>query len=620
MKRNKFLLMLLTLAMGLSFTPLMRVNAQDQVPKMTVKATFSGYFKYGEWLPIQVEIENTSVDIEAVLRVRVENNNGSIIFATPVSLPSGAHKLVPLYVMPNNFSRVLDVQLLSAEKLLVSQQVAVRPQPNINYFIGFLSPQRGALSLVNGVTLPGQERPKVLVDITLDEMPERLEGMTAFDTLVINDVDTSKMTSEQATALQSWVEQGGRLVIGGGPGAQRAFSGLPQALQPVQLQGSQEVQAGDLADLVRYAKTDTLQVPGSFVMAMAKSNGGRILAGKEDLPLIVERPVNKGAVDFVALDVSVTPFEGWSGTQSFWSVLISPGGAYPDNMPTDASPRQVRSGSFYGALSNIPSMDLPSIKWLSILLGLYILLVGPVNYFVLRHSNRLHLAWITIPVITAVFSGGAFEIGYSMRGSDLVLNKIAVVEIQKEGPALVTSYVGLFSPRQQSYEIEVQSNSLLSPAQNGYGGQDMTGGSSGSEMTFIQGRPSLVQGLSINQWSMQSFMAEDTWSDFGHITGNLSIVNETLSGTIKNDTSHLLKDVVVVINENFQRLGDLSPGQEAKVSLGLSDLNQNRMGSNLSYRLYREPFNNTNGKVPRDITLKANILDNSIDILPGGLL
>lgn len=623
MKRDKLFLALLALALGLSFSAQMRVNAQAQAPKMTVKAAFSGTFKYGEWLPIQVEIENSGGDVEAVVRVRVENSSGSIIFAAPVSLPSGAHKVVPLYVLPNNFSRVLDVQLASAEKLLVSQQVAVRPQPNISYFVGFLSAQRGALSLVNGVTLPGQERAKVLVDIALDEMPERLEGLSAFNTLVINDVDTSKMTTAQAAALQSWVEQGGRLVIGGGPGAQRAFAGLPQALQPVQLQGTQEVQAGDLADLVRFAETDPLRVPGPFVLAMAKANGGRMLAGKESLPLIVERSVNKGTVDFVALDVSAAPFEGWSGTQAFWSVLISPGAAYPDGMPPDASPRQMRNDSFYGTLSNIPSLDLPSIKWLSILLGLYILLVGPVNYLVLRHSRRMHLAWVTIPVITAVFTGGAFGIGYSMRGSDLILNKIALVEIQKEGPALVTSYVGLFSPRQQSYEIEVQASSLLSPAQFGYVGQQgpaMPGVSGGPEMTFIQGRPALVQGLSVNQWSMQSFEAEDTWPEFGRISGNLSMVNETLTGTIKNDTSHLLKDVVVVVNQRFQRLGDLTPGQEAKVDLGLSDMNRDRMGPNLTFMLYMEPFKNTNGQVPRDIMLKTNILDNALVSVPWGKL
>ena len=87
MKRDKLFLALLALALGLSFSPQMRVNAQAQAPKMTVKAAFSGYFKYGEWLPIQVEIENSGGDVEAVLRVRVENSSGSIIFAAPVSLP-----------------------------------------------------------------------------------------------------------------------------------------------------------------------------------------------------------------------------------------------------------------------------------------------------------------------------------------------------------------------------------------------------------------------------------------------------------------------------------------------------------------------------------------------------
>jgi hypothetical protein len=618
LKRNRIFLALAALELAISFLGLNRAEAQTPAPKMTVTAAFSGTFKYGEWLPLLADIENSGGDVEAVLRVRVENSGSSIIYAAPVSLPAGAHKLIPLYVLPNNFSRVLEVQLSSSEKLLVSQKVQVRPQPNINYLVGFLSAQRGALALLNGVTLPGQERVKVLVDLTLDEMPERMEGLSSFNTLVINDVDTSKMTTAQAAALQSWVEQGGRLVIGGGAGAQRTFAGLPQALQPVQLDGTQEVQAADLTELARFAETDPLQVPGPFVLAKANLNGGRSLAaGKDDLPLVVERGTNKGTVDFVALDLSAAPFEGWSGTQAFWSGLLSPGAAYPDGMPPDASPRQMRSNTFYGALSNIPSLDLPSIQWLSILLGLYILLVGPVNYFILRRSRRMHLAWVTIPAITAVFTAGAFAIGYGMRGSDLILNKVSLVEVQNEGPALVTSYVGLFSPRQQSYEIEVQASSLLSPAQFGYG-QDMTGVAGGPEMTFVQGRPSLVQGLSVNQWSMQSFVAEDTWPEFGRISGKVSMTNETLTGTVRNDTNLLLKDVVITVNRRFQRLGDLNPGQEVKVDLGLSDMNRDTMGPNLSYKLYMEPFNNANGRMPRDVMLKTNILDNALDGVPWG--
>ena len=40
----------------------------------------------------------------------------------------------------------------------------------------------------------------------------------------------------------------------------------------------------------------------------------------------------------------------------------------------------------------------------------YILLVGPVNYFVLRWRDRLAWAWITIPTLTLAFSALAYGI------------------------------------------------------------------------------------------------------------------------------------------------------------------------------------------------------------------
>ncbi len=98
-------------------------------------------------------------------------------------------------------------------------------------------------------------------------------------------------------------------------------------------------------------------------------------------------------------------------------------------MPFDVSPNQYRASSLFYALSNIPSLDLPSIKGILVILGLYILFIGPVNFFILRWKRKLHLAWITIPALTALFTAGSFGIGYTMRGNDLVLNKIALVQV-----------------------------------------------------------------------------------------------------------------------------------------------------------------------------------------------
>ncbi|RPJ37939.1 MAG: hypothetical protein EHM21_17565, partial [Chloroflexi bacterium] len=183
------------------------LSAQDEGLQMIATPAFNGNFKYGEWLPVWVDLENQGGDVAGNIRILVSGPQGSLVFEAPVSLPTGSRKRIPIYVLPNNFSRQLEVRFISEDKALATQTVSVRPQPNISYIIGLLTPERGALALLNGMRFPGQERPMVLADLTLSELPERAEGLRSFDLLVINDVDTSKLSPEQAAALASWVQQ-----------------------------------------------------------------------------------------------------------------------------------------------------------------------------------------------------------------------------------------------------------------------------------------------------------------------------------------------------------------------------------------------------------------------------
>lgn len=614
MKHFTRLIVLLCLIPALAALP---VKAQSALPTLQVRPAFDGNFKYGEWLPLTAEIENPGGDLEAELQVSVANGSYAVVYNRPVELPAGAHKIVPVYVLANNFSRVLEVRLVSGSRLLASQTLNVHPQPNITYLVGILSPQRGAIALLNGVELGVPPRAKLLVDLSLDDLPERAEGLASFDLLIFNDLDTSRLSAAQSEALLGWVQRGGRLVIGGGGNAALSLSGLPQVLRPLEASGALEVNASALGGLARFTGTDAPQAPGSFLLAAGELDPqARILAGDAARPLLVERKVHKGAVDWCALDLSASPFEGWSGALAFWQTLVSPGTAYPADMPQDMSLRQLRSGSMYGALTNIPSLDLPSVRSLSILLALYVLLVGPVNYLVLRRLRRLHLAWVSIPVLTVLFAAGAFAIGYSLRGNDLVLNKIAVVEAQPHGPARVTTYIGLFSPRRQAYNIEVKGEGLVSPGEQYYDMSVMPQ----LEMNIQQSNPSLVRGLAVNQWSMQSLMSEDSWADFGSLSGDLRLKGDTLTGSVRNDTRQTLKDAVLAVNHRFQKLGDLAPGQEVQIDLGLANLNKDwNMSPSLSYSLFPDMYVSSK-PAPRQSLLRTNIIDNIIDSGSGAVL
>lgn len=561
-----------------------RAQSSQSAVSLEIQAAFDGFFKFGEWLPLYANVENTGPDLEAELRVRVVGNLGATTYAVPVPLPAGARKRVPIYVLPNSYSREMEVSLVAGGEVIQTARVAVEPQLNLTYLVGAVSAERGGLALILSASLPGQTRPIVMVDLSLDELPERAEGLRSFDLLILNDVDTSSLTQDQRQALFDWVSQGGRLLVGGGAGGQQTAAGLPAGLLPVQTSTPAELET--VSALADYTGEAEIRVPGPFTILRAEQTGGTLLAEQSGLPLLVEKIVGNGWVDWSALDLSGSPFDAWESAIAFWSRLIGPGANYPEWQSPDYPQRLMRADQMGYALSNLPALDLPSVQGLSVLLAIYILLVGPVNYLVLRWRKRLDWAWITIPALTVLFSVGALGVGYSLRGTDLIVNKIVMVQTRPDAPAELTSYIGIFSPAQENYEIEVANSGLLSPLRQEYDPWGNTTGISGSEAIFTQGDPGRVSGLAVNQWSMQAFTLESEWAEFGSLDAELHMANQALQGQVTNRTGHDLSEVVLVFANQIQRLGDLANGETAEISIQLGTQISSRGGSDFGWMIF----------------------------------
>ncbi len=115
------------------------------------------------------------------------------------------------------------------------------------------------------------------------------------------------------------------------------------------------------------------------------------------------------------------------------------------------------------AVSQLPSLALPPIGGLLALLGAYILLIGPINYFVLKRLDRREWAWLTMPVLIVAFAVGAYAFGSLLRGSEVIINEVAIVRGAPgatEGTA--QAYLGVFSPSRGTYQIKVPGGALLS--------------------------------------------------------------------------------------------------------------------------------------------------------------
>ncbi len=621
--------------LGLFLTPLLLIAgaitaipapAFAQTPPagltMSASAAYNGYFKYGEWLPIWVTLENVGRDINAELRVSVASGTVGTNFNAPAELPSGSRKRIPLYVLPNNFSRQVEVQLVENGMVIATSLVDVNPQMNINFLVGIISESRGTLPLIASIEIPGQPRPVSILDIDLDDIPDRAEGLRSLSVLILNNTDTSTLSAAQSAALEGWVRQGGRLVIGGGTGALKTTAGLPQAVLPVALEG--DVFLEEVSGLAALAGGEQVRTPGPFLAALgAPVDRSLSLASAanpnsaQPIPLVQELSLGSGKVDFIALDLTASPFDAWGGVTAFWQSLLSPGASYPDYMPPDMSARQQKSNSIYYALSNLPMLDLPSVRDIALLLGVYILLVGPVNYLVLRWRKMLNIAWLTVPLITLVFAAGAFGLGAMRRGSDIVLNEISVTLLQTEEYASVTNFVGLFSPGQQSFSLEVDTPGLLSPLNPYYDPwSSFMGQPTTNAMTLVQSQPALLRGLSVSQGAMQGFLVEGNQATLGLLQADLFISDRSVVGSVDNQTSLDLKDVVLVVNSQFQFLGDLPAGESLEVNLVLQDITQQPFYMPpFSYRIYESALSGGGGSVmdSRRADVRRSILESVFD-------
>src|SRR6185437_9543694 len=107
----------------------------------------------------------------------------------------------------------------------------------------------------------------------------------------------------------------------------------------------------------------------------------------------------------------------------------------------------MKGGTVSQALVNLPALDLPAWWLIGGLVLIYVLLVGPVNYFVLRALNRRMLAWITVPAIAVVAAGGAYGGSILTKGTSAEANQITIIHVAQDSDrGWQEAYTGLLTP------------------------------------------------------------------------------------------------------------------------------------------------------------------------------
>ncbi|MEA2608443.1 MAG: hypothetical protein QOJ75_686, partial [Chloroflexota bacterium] len=405
-----------------------------------------------------------------------------------------------------------------------------------------------------------------------EDLPERVEAWNAIDRVVWQDIDAERLSPAQLEAMRGWVAGGGRLVIAGGTIGPKALAAFPDALLPYRPTATTDVPAASLTGLLGAVPSGATQLP-----ALSGSlTDGRMLAAVGDRVVAAERAYGSGKVTLLGFDPTASWIVASKASESLWRRLLPARSSGGLTLSDDSM--------LIGAVSQLPSLALPPIGGLIILLGGYILLIGPLNYVVLRRLDRREWAWLTMPVLVVVFTVVAYGFGAALRGNDVIVNEVAIVygaTGTTDGTGQI--YLGVFSPSRGKYQLQVPGGALLSSPING----DVFGNSgTASQLDVLQGDPARVRDLDVGFGSLRTIHAE-TRVDAPLVQADLRLESGHLKGTVKNASTETLQSTAVVLGGTVIVLKDLAPGEQTQVDVAIQNT---QFGQSLSDKVVGQMF------------------------------
>jgi len=630
---------LATLALSVCLSPVVRAQT-GPVGEAAIEAIdvgFAGKYKVGHWTPIWITVRGlppgvlprvdlTTLDGDGV---RVTYRDVSGPYTTP--LDSGRNRLLQ-YVKFGRTHSSLEVRLSADNRTLAERRFSVRdlpgPESSTQRFILVLGASIGEQEAIRRKM---RDQAEHITVCQIDEplhLPRRWHGYEGVDTVVVATSETSvleAMDAEQFEAFRHWLQLGGRLVLCVGrrgeevlaPGSRLAFL-APGKLLEVSAQRS----TSGLEDFA--SATERLDNAGgerirrfSIDMTMLTDVQGLIESSEiggptGQLPTIIRHVYGLGRVDFLAFDPELSPFDRWQGRPTLVARVLDDGSERRGQTDQDSGVGQISHlgyddlvGQLRAGMDQFVGVTRVNFSWVASLIVIYILLIGPVDYYLLKRFQRMHWTWLTFPLLVAGFCVLAIVFAMAASGDRLHVNHVDVVDVDVDrGIARGTTWMHVYSPTTQAFDLRLQMRLPVAGADTGSGGHLFTwhglpghglGGlnTRATAALFAEGYrvqgpaarlepdESEILGMPIQVSSSKALMArvwtEVTLPDSGELTIDS---NGLLSGRLVNPLGIGLSDCMILYrNWSYPLSGSLGPGE----SVGFDGLSPR----NLEWRLTR---------------------------------
>lgn len=565
------MILFVTLLMGVSYFAPLPAHAEDK-PSITMESElgFNGNSKLGEWTPLTITLtSDTDISGEIVVQTQTPYTDGSVTQVKAVDLPAGTPKKISFGVVANRFDKLNSAIRFyrgNAEsgKLIPfsAGNAYLNSFPQDGTLVGVLASDPDSANFLR--TLNGSGGNVMVIPLNKNRIPRDGTLLTSLNVLFLNNYSSDALGKDQVQAIHSWVKKGGTLVLSGGMGYPKSAKGF-EDLSPVDYIGSMNV--SEMPELAKLGTQKlTFEQPFPVSRAKLKEGAAANILLKSD-PLIASWSVGKGRVVYAAYDIAMEPLNEWSGHPYIWNAALQINAS--DNNGQQLGASSGLYAQFSHLLDYFPSMSLPPFSLLVWLLLGYAVLVAPLLYYVLKKLDKREWAWLLIPLIAIVASGGIYLAGTSGESS-VRSHTLNIMELDGKGHAERKTLSALFVPRGGTYNIELPPGTYLSlKREDGLftGGQDQEPNRQSIRMKEDH---TTVKLKGMTHRSLAKLWIEQPESrEFGAIRFEIFFDEDgKLQGIVTNLTNKDLSDAVLIMGNKMFKLGDLPQQKTAIIPNG----------------------------------------------------
>ena len=518
-------------------------------------------------------------------------------YEVPLALAAGTAKAWTCYVWAGAAAQSLSAAVLGPGRRLLARAnlsldvAAGRPQPSV---LAVTDDPSSVASLAGAKAPTGSDLQVQYLGPA--ELPPTPAPLGTFKAVVIDQAATSVLSPAQAEALGSYVEAGGTLVVAGGLSSLADTAGLPAALLPGRVTGAVFSLALPVLPALLGAPALTEKVD---VAELAAAPGSNAVLSQGKVPLTLQANRGNGHVVLSAFDPASPPLADWAGAGALLERLLAPaflsgyyspalpygeaGGIYPV-APADLPPSlvahlgaepntgaplmspAVAAGELAGYLRLTPNVATPpSSELLGVLLLGYVLVAGPVSFFMLARLRRRALAWLTVPGLAAAVALVAC-LTWATSEKPLVV-EIRVAQMVPGDHVAQVSSMGVV-------QLPTGGSRLVELNRSGPAAATLVGSLPGGQQTeLVVGPGGLTHGTSLEvsgpPGSSGGWVASEEVRLRGVLGANVKLAGGALRGTVTDGLGAELTDAQVVAGagEASTQLGNLRPGASARFSL-----------------------------------------------------